>query len=145
MRSSALPDHPRDASTVCSAISPRAADHSRVERGAPARSGDGPMRRDVGEMTAHAAVAQQQVLALAQDRAVSVGDPLQPHRGAGVMQRDGPLHEPARPREERLEAGHDRGRPGDALAPAAHVEVEQRVVGIALAQRAEAPRLQPGP
>ena len=124
----------------------QAADESRVERGAPARSGDpGPMRRGVGEMTAHAAVAQQQVLALAQDRAVGVGNPLQPHRGAGVMEGRGPLHEPARPGEEPLQAGHDRGRPGDALAPAAHVEVEHRVVGIALAQRAEAPGLQPGP
>ena len=96
-------------------------------------------------MTGHAAVAHQQVVALAQGRAVGVGDPLQPDRGAGVMDGRGPLDEPAGPGEERLQASHDRGRPGDALAPAADVEVELRVVGIALAQRAEVAGLQTGP
>ena len=96
-------------------------------------------------MTRHAAVTQQQVVALAQDRSIGVGNALQPHRGTGIMERRGPLHQPARTKEERLQAGHDRGRPGDALAPAAHVEVEHRIVGIALAQRGEVPGLQRGP
>src|SRR3954471_18307067 len=60
------------------------------------------------------------------------------------MDSGGPLHEPPRPGEEPLQASHDRGRPRDALAPAAHVEVEHGVVGVALAQRAEVRGLQPG-
>jgi hypothetical protein len=103
------------------------------------------MRRNIDEMTRHAAVTQQQVVALAQDRSIGVGNPLQPHRGAGVMERRGPLHQPARTKEEPLQAGHHRGRPGDALAPAAHVQVEHRLVAIALAQRAKVAGLQPGP
>jgi hypothetical protein len=61
------------------------------------------------------------------------------------MERGGPLHEPARPGEELREAGRDRGRPGDALAAAAHVEVEHRVVGVALTQPGEVPGFEPGP
>ena len=61
------------------------------------------------------------------------------------MDGGGPLHEPARPWEERLQASHDRGRPGNALTPAADVEIEHRVVGVALAERAEVTGLQPRP
>jgi hypothetical protein len=53
-------------------------------------------------MTRHAGVAQEQVVALAQDRAIGVGNPLQPHRGAGVMDDRAPLDEPARAGEECL-------------------------------------------
>jgi hypothetical protein len=34
------------------------------------------MRRNIDEMTRHAAVTQQQVVALAQDRSIGVGNPL---------------------------------------------------------------------
>ena len=61
------------------------------------------------------------------------------------MEVGGPFHEPARAAEELLQAGHDRGRCADALAPAAHVEIEHRVVAIALPQGAEVPGLQPDP
>jgi hypothetical protein len=61
------------------------------------------------------------------------------------MEGHGPLHEPARAGEEPLQPGHDRGRSDDPLAAAAQVEVEHRVVGVALAQGGEAPALQTGP
>jgi hypothetical protein len=74
-----------------------------VPTAAAARSGNsGAMRRRVSELTRHPAVAQQQVLTLTQDRTVGVGDPLQPHGGAGVTAGHGPLHEPPRPGKEPL-------------------------------------------
>ena len=144
-RSSALPDQPRDASTVCSAISPRPPTRAGSKAGRPPAPAT-PVRCGAAyaSMAGHAAVARQQVVPLAHGRAVA-GDPLQPDRGAGVMDVRGPLDEPAGPGEERLQASHDRGRALETLAPAADVEVELRVVGVALAQRAEVAGLQTGP